>query len=187
MPNRVFKAGRLFRAAVLVVLITVSGTELWGGDGCVAFQANIQGALRLSPVPGWYADTYITIGKTVLQATTVWAAPAIVAEKFNPNVYMGTERAVVSVEGLGTFELISHFVSPHRTFKEGVAILNESGTIGNGTGVFANVSGHFTDHGVYGPGVPGGVPPVNYGFLSSMNGSICGVDLSTAGLTPSSN
>jgi hypothetical protein len=187
MPTLLAKARRAFDTAVLIGVIAVSGTTLWGGDGCAAYQANLQGALRLSPVPGWYADGYITVGDTVLHATVFWAARDVKADKVNPNVMMGTEKGVVTVDGLGTFELISEFVSPHRTFKDGVAILNEFGIIANGTGAFSNASGHFTDHAVYGPGVPGGVPPVNYGFLASMHGNMCGVDLSMYGLTPQSN
>lgn len=187
MPNRIAKAGRLLRATVLVGLIAISGANLWGADKCAMFQATIQGGFRVAPARGWYAEGYITAGDTVLRATMFWAAASVVPEKFNPNVFMGNEKAVFTVDGLGTFELVSHFVSPHRTFKEGVAMLNESGTIGNGTGIFVNVSGHFTEHGVYGPAVPGGVPPANLGFQGSMNGNICGVNLSGVGLTPTSN
>lgn len=187
MLTKSAKSSGLLRALGLLGLIAVSGVNLWGEGKCMAFQANLQGALVLSPLRGWSAQGYITAGDTVLQARVFWPVSTVVPEKFNPKVFMGTEKAVVTVEGVGTFELVSRFVSPHRLFKEGVAILNEAGTIGNGTGSFAGVSGHFTDHGVYGPGVPGGVPPVNYGFLTSMNGNICGIDLSGLGLTPAAH
>ena len=182
------KTGRLFGAAMLVLLFAVFSANAWGGDGCVAFQATTQGSLRFAPLIGWYADAYFTIGDAVMPATIVWHAKDVVTERMNKHTFMGAEKGVVTVAGLGTFELVSHFTSPHRTFKDGVAILNESGTIGGGTGVFASVSGHFTHHGVYGPAVTGAEPPTRpFGFTSSMNGNICGLDLNAAGLAPASN
>jgi hypothetical protein len=184
------KTGRLFGAAMLVLLFTVFSAYAYGGEGCVAFQATTQGSFHVAPPPmGWYADAYFTIGDAVMQATIIWKAKEVVVERMNQHTFMGTERGVVTVEGLGTFELVSHFTSPHRTFKDGVAILNESGTIGGGTGVFAGISGHFTHHGVYGPAVTGADPPAGrpLGFASSMNGNICGLDLNDPRFTPASN
>ena len=177
------KVGRLFGAAMLVLLFVIPSANAWGSEGCLAYQATLQGSfLKKTPTTpaGWFVDSYFTIGDVVLHAKIVYAASDIVPEKNTQNVFQGAEKGVVTVDGVGTFDLVSQFTAPLQKVKEGVAILNESGTIGNGTGVFANISGHFTNHGVYGTAVVHSAGTM--GFVANMNGNICGIDLITAGL-----
>jgi hypothetical protein len=178
------RAGRLFGIAGLVLLFTASAANAWGKDGCVSFQATTQGSFLLwtpsLPNGGWVFDGYFTIGDLRLHATIVYDADSILAKKITRNTFLGAEKGVANVDGGGTFDLVSHFTAPHQAFTTGVAILNESGTITNGTGRFANISGHFTNHGIYGPAVAGNStdPLAVVGGITDMQGNICGVDLS---------
>ena len=181
--------GRLFGAAIFATMLSASAANAWGIDGCVAFQATLHGSFLpytpSLPNGGWVADGYFTIGDLRLHATVLYDVGDILGRKETTNVFLGNEKGIVNIDGVGTFDLLSHFAAPHQTFKTGIATLNESGTIGGGTGKFANISGHFTQHGIYGPAVTGNStdPSAVMGLISNMNGNICGVDLSAAGLT----
>lgn len=192
------KAGRPLGAAVLVLALTACAANAWGGDGCVSFQATTQGSFFVSPpvpapplfptsfIMGWAVEGYFTIGQIHLRAMLVYPIENIVEKKTTQNVFQGIERATAYVQGGGTFDLVSHFTAPHQKFggTEGVSILNESGTIENGTGRFVNISGHFTNHGIYGPAVAGisTEPNAVMGVTTNMNGNICGVNLSVASM-----
>jgi hypothetical protein len=176
------RAGRLVGIAVLVLLFTASAANAWGKDGCVSFQATAQGSFLFTsslPNGGWVVDAYFTIGDAQpLHATIVYDADTILPKKTTRNTFLGAEKGVVTVDGGGTFDLVSHFTAPHQAFTTEVFKLNESGTISNGTGRFANISGHFTDHGIYGPAVTATDPSAVMGSITDMQGNICGVDLS---------
>ena len=183
------KGGRLFGAAMLVLLFTASAANAWGGDGCVPFKLTFQGsflpyATPTMPYGGWALEGYFIIGGLPLHAKLEYPIDDIVGTKVTKNIFRGTEKGIVTFDGGGTFDLVSHFTSPHQTFKDGFAVINESGTVGNGTGRFANVSGHFTAHGIYGPAVPHS-PDSPVGDVGSMDGNICGVSI--AGLTAKTN
>jgi hypothetical protein len=183
------KAGRLFGAIMPVLLFAASAANAWGADSCVPFKGTSMGSFfpwtPALPDGGWVSDVYFTIGGVVLPGTIVYSADDVVPKKTttNPtNTFLGYEKGTVTLIGItGTFDLVSHFSAPQQTAASGVSMLNESGTLGNGTGVFAGISGHFTDHGIYGPSVPHKEGAI-MGVTTTLEGTICGVDLSALGL-----
>jgi hypothetical protein len=183
------KAGRLFGAVMLVLLFAASAANAWGADSCVPFKGTSTGSFfpwtPALPDGGWVSEVYFTIGGVVLAGTGVWPIGDIAAKKTTPNptnTFLGYEKGTVTLIGLlGTFDLVSHFSAPHQTAASGVAMLEESGTIGNGMGAFAGISGHFTNHGICGATVPHKEGAIA-GSATVLEGTICGVDLSALGL-----
>jgi len=172
------KGGRLFGAAMLVLLFTASAANAWGGNGCVPFKATLMGSYYSDR--GWVSDVYFTIGGDLLYGQMVTSIDT--TKKITVNNFLGSETGVVTTLDGSTFVLVSHFAAPHQASASGVAMINESGTIGNGTGTFSGISGHFTDHGIYGSVVPP-PPQTSTGpwawFVGGMEGNICGVAVSS--------
>jgi hypothetical protein len=180
-------AGCLVGIAGLILLFAAPAANAQGNNGCTAFQATMQGSLFLPPdlPPGtppagaWIEEGYVTIrGTSVpLHVRSVYDLATIGSKRETRNIFLGTETGVYAFDDGSTFELASHFTAPHQASAIGLYVINESGTITNGTGQLAGVSGQFTAHGIYGPAVPpiedGGL----FGVIAELHGNICGVDL----------
>ncbi|MBZ5581296.1 MAG: hypothetical protein LAQ30_03670 [Acidobacteriia bacterium] len=89
------------------------------------------------------------------------------------NVAIGTETGKLTFDDGSKLEMPGHFTAVRLWAPNGVARLNESGTIEKGTGTFTNASGNFTTHGVFGPGVLPADSAAVMGVVQDTSGTIC--------------
>lgn len=168
---------------VLVVAFVMASAPIASGQGhCTAFTAvgtgsyYVPGQNSLLPFGGWIADIYFTIGVEQLHAKAIYDASEDVWKKApepGVNTSIATERGKLTFDDGSKLEMPGHFVAPLEKSADGVFRLNEAGKIENGTGAFANVSGSFTTHGVFGPGVTRPDPQAVLGAILQTQGTLC--------------
>jgi hypothetical protein len=128
---------------------------------------------NLLPAGAWVMQGDFIIGDEVYPATVVYDLRDTQVKSKRPDqpVFLGFERGVVTLDDGTTFDLVGRFASPHQALPGGPWTLNEAGPI-----VGTDLSGQFTDHLVYGPGVPPLDPNGVLGAIGLTRGNICGLD-----------
>jgi hypothetical protein len=181
--------------SLLLGVMILCGSNLWGQDHCAPFSGTVNGGLVIfdpsttPPLIGWAGIGTFSFGKNdTLEATTQTITTGV--KKGGPgttsNVFMGAELTTVKSESGEGFLLFTQFVAEHDPFDPSApARVNETGTIApipGSTGKFANVHGHFTSHGPFGAaisppeGYPFGYIPLGLGWIGEYNGNICGIE-----------
>lgn len=159
----------LMMAAFAAAALLLSAAQARGETSCVTFSAPLYA--YLDPAQGWLGQAWWAFGN---------AAPRIAGELTNEPVYektegdllLGTERTTVDFGNGDSFQLITRWLSHHVGAEGGVAEIHEIGTITNGTGKFANVTGIFFSSGTAGPGMSR--DQKTFLWLGSRTGTICG-------------
>ncbi len=173
--------------AIAFALLVLWSSPSWGQDRCIPFRGTINaGVVLFQPlsnpvVSGWAGVASFSFDNREATTKTINTGVQKGGPGTDSNVTIGTELTTVSFDSSDGFLLFTHFVGVHG--EEGR--VNETGTIapipGN-TGKYANVHGHFTSHGPFGPSVqvPDGYPfgnvPLNIYWFSDYHGEICGIN-----------
>ncbi|HEY5909015.1 MAG TPA: hypothetical protein VJA21_00270 [Verrucomicrobiae bacterium] len=158
-------------AAAALFLSPAPQAQAQGQGRSVTVSGTIYGSLDFAYPggPAWVGHALISFDKQApLTATFVdkgW-------HEFKPNGGMiGGETITLTFDG-GTLEILGRFES-NLGSTPGLVYLHETGSLANGTGAFAGVSGHVT---VQGPAV---VPPAGAGaptWISEIHGVVLGAE-----------
>ncbi len=177
-------------------LLVLCASLSWGQGNCQPFRGSIQATLYMDvtsnppAIVGWVGRAAFTFGDgTTVTGNTLTINTGM--KKGGPldpasNVFLGTEKTFFAVDDANPadgFILFTRFVCPRQD--DPLFGVNETGTIAPDDafpkGRFSKVSGHYTHHGVAGPGVPADPPPAGQawvalvGWTGEYHGSICGV------------
>lgn len=156
-------------AVLAVGALLGSAGDASGQSSCVALSAVNHAT---SPVDIWLGEGWWAFGNAApihAKETT----GSTVYEKSDGDVWYGTEKTTVDFGNGNTFQLTTRWLAHHNS--TGIGEVTETGTIGNGTGKFADIIGVF-----YAPGTFGFMwgDQVNFLWLGSRQGTVCGLNSS---------